>query len=60
MKITMTTEVVRELFSLRVTTEAKALGQTYKHVEGTDLTPMYELFLDQMIKDGWIQEEEGL
>ena len=54
MKINTETVVDRETFELVVSTEAKVLGKTYKHTERTDLTALYELFLNTMIDEGYI------
>ena len=57
MKISIFTEVDVEQFTLVTTTTASFMGRSYEHEETTDLTDMYNLFIGQMIEDGWLEDE---
>ena len=56
--ITITTTVDEENFTLVTVTKAKFLGQTYDHTETTDMTDVYNMFIGQMVKDGWLEDGE--
>lgn len=57
--IETTTTVDAEAFSLVTDTKVKLLGKTYHHTETTDMTEVYNMFISQMVKDGWLEDCDG-